>query len=150
MTNPNNMGISRISCSTLIEQDSGILLVQERVRGADLFSLPGGKRDRGEAIEYCAERETKEETGLQVAVNGLAAVYKLPGYSPKGKDTLQVVFDAVPLDGALTPSKKHPVVEFFSDQEVEDMAEAGLIKPNGTLQAVRDHFAPKQPDIMLP
>jgi 8-oxo-dGTP diphosphatase len=48
----------------------GRLLVQRRPRGSHLagaWEFPGGKRRPGERGRACAERECREETGLEVA-----------------------------------------------------------------------------------
>ena len=45
------------------------VLVRRRPRGSHLagtWEFPGGKRRRGERGRACAERETREETGLRV------------------------------------------------------------------------------------
>lgn len=59
----------------------GIILdEQERVllchrRDYDLWNLPGGGVEEGEAPWECVIREVKEETGLEVEVERLASVY---------------------------------------------------------------------------
>lgn len=48
---------------------AGKVLVRRRPRGTHLagsWEFPGGKRRRGERGRACAERETREETGLRV------------------------------------------------------------------------------------
>jgi mutator protein MutT len=55
-------------CAAVIRRD-GRLLVRRRPRGGHLpgaWEFPGGKRRRGERGRACAERETREETGLRV------------------------------------------------------------------------------------
>lgn len=50
-----------------------VLLVRERQDG--LWTLPGGWADVGEAPSFAAVREVKEESGYEVFVRKLAAVY---------------------------------------------------------------------------
>ena len=52
--------------SAIIERGNEILLVLNRWRRGDLWSLPGGRREPGESMEEAVRREVLEETGLQV------------------------------------------------------------------------------------
>ena len=49
----------------IIKQDK-LLMVQQRING--LWALPGGTAEQGERAACTAQRETREETGLDVAV----------------------------------------------------------------------------------
>lgn len=42
----------------------------------EYYSIPGGKIERGESPETAAERELKEEMGVDITVNGLIGRYK--------------------------------------------------------------------------
>src|ERR1700730_16665450 len=57
------------------EQDRIVLI---RRRDNDLWALPGGGMELGESIVDTAVREVKEETGLDIEVTGLIAVYTNP------------------------------------------------------------------------
>jgi len=57
----------------LVEEDR-ILLVEQDVTESRHWSLPGGTLELGETIEQCLIREMKEETGLDVSVDGLLYV----------------------------------------------------------------------------
>ena len=55
-------------CAAVVERD-GSLLLRRRPAGSHLagaWEFPGGKRRPGERGRACAERETREETGLRV------------------------------------------------------------------------------------
>ena len=47
-------------------------------RDHDLWNLPGGALEHGEAPWDGVIREVREETGLEVEVSGLAGVYSKP------------------------------------------------------------------------
>jgi 8-oxo-dGTP pyrophosphatase MutT (NUDIX family) len=54
-----------------------VLLVQRR-RGGQQWTLPGGKAKRGETLREALKQEVLEETGLQVDPIGLVAMIEWP------------------------------------------------------------------------
>lgn len=60
----------------------GIVLVR---RGHEPLgmALPGGFVEDGESVEHAAVREMKEETGLDVILDGIIGVYSAPGRDPR-------------------------------------------------------------------
>lgn len=52
----------------VISDDRKILLVRHRKGNRQYWVLPGGRLEYGETFEECAQRELKEETGLDIAV----------------------------------------------------------------------------------
>ncbi len=55
------------------------------------YALPGGFIEEGEQAEKAAIREMKEETGLDVRLDGLLGVYSTPHRDPR-QHTMSVVF----------------------------------------------------------
>lgn len=58
----------------VLNQRNEVLLVVEKynyVRGKEIWKLPGGLADRGEAIEDAAVREVLEETGIRTEFKGV-------------------------------------------------------------------------------
>lgn len=55
------------------------------------YALPGGFVDEGEQVEHAAIREMKEETSLDVELEGLLGVYSHPDRDPR-QHNLSVVF----------------------------------------------------------
>ena len=60
----------RWGVGAFVQHDGRVLLVREDGR----WFLPGGIREPGESLEAGAQREVREETGVDVAVTGLAAI----------------------------------------------------------------------------
>lgn len=59
----------------------GCLLMVRRARdpGRGLWSLPGGRVERGELLEEAVAREVREETGVEVTVGTLAGIFEVVG-----------------------------------------------------------------------
>lgn len=77
----------------------GIVLIERRNPPLG-WAIPGGFVDYGERVEDAALREAREETGLDVVLEGLLGVYSDPLRDPR-QHTLSVVFVARPKDPAL-------------------------------------------------
>src|SRR5674476_315606 len=58
----------------VIDADGRVLVIQRRDNGQ--WEAPGGILELDETLEQGVQREVKEETGIQVTVNGLTGVYK--------------------------------------------------------------------------
>ena len=59
--------------------------------------FPGGYVDRGEPLPAAAVREAREESGLDVRLDGLVNVYSYPGRAP-----VIVVYAATAVGGTLS------------------------------------------------
>ena len=67
----------KVAVGTIITHDDGrIVLVRRAIEpGYGLWVFPGGYVDRGEEITAAALREAKEESGLDVRLDGLVNIY---------------------------------------------------------------------------
>jgi 8-oxo-dGTP pyrophosphatase MutT (NUDIX family) len=78
-----NSWYAHVTVATVVERDSHYLLVEERDKssGRIVFNQPAGHLERGESLQQAALRETLEETGWRVALEGVLglALYTAPG-----------------------------------------------------------------------
>jgi ADP-ribose pyrophosphatase YjhB (NUDIX family) len=66
----------KVRATTVLIEKGCILLVEQQVTESldRKWSLPGGTLEAGETLEACVVRETREETGLDVALDKLLYV----------------------------------------------------------------------------
>jgi len=88
------------SVGVLIELDDGLVLIR---RGGQVktghWALPAGYIEGDESVEDAAVRESREETGLDVALVDLVGVYSFPEGPPASG--IIVFYRARPIGGAL-------------------------------------------------
>jgi ADP-ribose pyrophosphatase YjhB (NUDIX family) len=95
----------------------GRVLVVERGKppGEGLWSVPGGRLERGETLAQAVAREVREETGLIVEVGSLACVIER-----MGDDFHFVILDylARRIGGELAAGSDARDARFVTDQEL--------------------------------
>lgn len=108
----------KVAAVCVIARDGKVLMIR---RGTDtgygLWSLPGGFVDRGEVVETAAAREAWEETGLEVAVDGLLGLFSLPG-----DPVIVAAFTARETGGALSPGPEALETAFFPPDALPELA----------------------------
>ena len=111
----------KLAVDILVAKDDKILLIKrkhEPFKGK--FALPGGFVEYGETVEQAAARECKEETGIDVELEGLLGVYSAPDRDPRGH-TVSVVFFGTPKKGKPTGSDETEEVGYRSLKEIENL-----------------------------
>ena len=99
------------SVNVAVTNDAGELLLIRRSDN-DNWALPGGAVDIGESLAQAAVRETREESGVDCEVTGLAGIYTDPGhvmlYTSNGevRQEFSVVLTARVTGGQPTPSSE--------------------------------------------
>jgi len=89
----------------VVRSEDRYLMVQERKHG-QLWYLPAGGVEPGETFVKAALRETLEETGIPVVLEGIVRVEHLPDIYGYGEARVRVIFTAKPQDN--TPPKSSP------------------------------------------
>lgn len=71
----------QIGANTIVEREDGVLLVRLNYGPRDgRWALPGGLVEADETPVEAAIRETEEETGFSVELDGLLATWMRPGF----------------------------------------------------------------------
>jgi 8-oxo-dGTP diphosphatase len=111
-----------------IRDADAILLVRQNY-APQYWSLPGGVVEAGETLEQAAVREAKEETGLDIRLRRVVALY-----SKLEEDALAITFDAEATGGKISPSSESLECRYFPLDDLPDH--------------VRGHFAGRVRDYL--
>jgi ADP-ribose pyrophosphatase YjhB (NUDIX family) len=69
-----------VGVGAIVVHEGALLMVRRgRAPGAGLWSIPGGRVERGEHLADALRREVKEETGIDVAVGDFVGFLELVG-----------------------------------------------------------------------
>jgi ADP-ribose pyrophosphatase YjhB (NUDIX family) len=135
----------KIDVRGAIMQDGKILLVQERIDGA--WTMPGGWADVGETPSEMVVREVREESGYEVCVEKLVAVYdanRIPGTRLEFYHAYKLVFLCTLTGGEARPSSETSAVDFFEMEHLPPLSRSRTTRQ--MLVEVFAHFAdPSRP-----
>jgi ADP-ribose pyrophosphatase YjhB (NUDIX family) len=114
----------KIDIRTAVFDRDRLLLVREREDG--LWTLPGGWADVGDSPSAAAVREVKEESGYEIAVKKLAAVYDRDkhGHPPIAHHVFKLFFLGDLCGGKAERSLETSEVEFFSEGDLPPLSVA--------------------------
>jgi ADP-ribose pyrophosphatase YjhB (NUDIX family) len=113
------------AASAIVTNDRGEILMQRRVDN-NFWALPGGAMEFGETIVQTAEREVREETGLDVRVDGIVGTFSDPRHIIEYSDgevrqQFNICFHATLLGGELRASSESKEVRWVAPQEIGDL-----------------------------
>jgi len=97
----NNFDIS-VTVAAIIELDKRFLMVEERVGGRSVLSQPAGHLEDDETLRAAAQREVKEETGIDFHPTHLVGIYRFR-QNEVPRTWLRIVFTGE-ISGATIPN----------------------------------------------
>lgn len=125
----------KVAVGTIIRTESSRLVFVRRAiePGYGKWVFPGGYVDRGEPLTVAAVREAREESGLDVRIDGLVNIYSYAGRAP-----IIIVYAATAVGGALSTDDDEclEIAEF----EPEGIPWDDLAFPS-TREGLRDYLA---------
>ncbi|MQR94466.1 NUDIX hydrolase [Fictibacillus phosphorivorans] len=68
-------GIVLVVTVTIVNDEKVLIIRENKVNALNKWTFPGGHIEYGEDILYAAQREVKEETGLDIKLLGSTGVY---------------------------------------------------------------------------
>jgi ADP-ribose pyrophosphatase YjhB (NUDIX family) len=130
----------KIDVRGAVIRDGRILLVQERADGG--WTMPGGWGDVGEAPSAMVRREVWEESGYEVRVEKLVAVYdanRVPGVRMEFYHAYKLIFLCTIIGGEPRPSNETSAVDFFDLEHLPPLS--NYRTDQQMLKEVFAHFA---------
>jgi len=130
----------KIDVRGAVIRDGKVLLVQERSDGG--WTMPGGWGDVGEAPSAMVRREVWEESGFEVQVEKLVAVYdanRVPGARMEFYHAYKLIFLCAITGGEARPSNETSAVDFFDLEHLPPLSNYRTSRQ--MLEEVFAHFA---------
>jgi ADP-ribose pyrophosphatase YjhB (NUDIX family) len=116
-----------VGAAAIVRNQDGHILLQHR-SDTGLWGLPGGGLEIGERIDTTVKHEVREETGLEVVVERLLAVYSDDRFDvayPNGDrvKVVAVIFECRSIGGTMQPDGKESLaVGFFAADALPPVA----------------------------
>jgi ADP-ribose pyrophosphatase YjhB (NUDIX family) len=105
----------KVAVGTIIRtSDERLVLVRRAIEpGYGLWVFPGGYIDRGEQVTEAAVREAREESGLEIRIDGLVNIYSYGGITP-----IIIVYAATMIGGELCTDEECLEARLFTPSEI--------------------------------
>ena len=115
-----------VAVTAFVDDGQGHTLLIRRTDNGK-WALPGGAVDYGEDVAAAAVRETREETGVEVAIVGVVGVYSDPNHviaydDGEVRQEFSICLRAKPTGGELRTSNESSAVEWVSRDQLRDLA----------------------------
>lgn len=131
------------------ELEQNVLMVKNKGTGDSYYTLPGGAVEKGETLKEAAVREVKEETGLDVQVDGVFSVGEA-FFEERGHHAIFFTFTGKIIDGEINISLPEEIEEVIwmdvkqAEKYIHISSEIeGLVKDKNTVPYIlrkRDNF----------
>lgn len=118
----------KVDVRAFIQNEQGeVLMAKEAVDGK--WTIPGGWADVGYTASEVAVKEVKEETGLNVEVKRLLAVYdkKVHPHPPQPFYVYKIVFHCKVLDGEIAAAHDILDVNYFDLNQLPEISEDRIL-----------------------
>ena len=114
-----------VAVTAAVVNAQGELLLIERTDNG-LWALPGGAQDTGESVVQAAQREVREETGVQVEITGLSGIYSDPRHviaydNGEVRQEFSLCFHAKPVSGELHSSSETRQARWVPPDSLPDL-----------------------------
>ncbi|HVF01830.1 MAG TPA: NUDIX hydrolase [Rubrobacteraceae bacterium] len=104
----------KLVAAVIFEVDGGILLTQRAIEpGYGKWTFPGGFVEHGERAESAAEREAREEAGMEIEAGEIVGLYSYEDQVP-----VIAVFTGRVRGGKMQPLDETMAVKVFSRDEL--------------------------------
>jgi 8-oxo-dGTP diphosphatase len=103
--------------AVIIQNKSVVLVMRKNPPFKGSWALPGGFVEYGETVEIAAIRESKEETGLDIGLDGMVGVYSDPQRDPRGH-IISVCFLGHKIGGDLVADTDASDVQYLEIDEI--------------------------------
>ena len=114
-----------VAVTAAVRNHRGELLLIERTDNG-LWALPGGGQDLGESVVEAAQREVREETGIDVQITGLSGIYSDPRHviaydNGEVRQEFSLCFHATLVGGELRSSSESREARWISPDSLQDL-----------------------------
>ena len=119
------MGEVYFGAGAIIQNKSGeILLIQEgkeHVKGQ--WNIPSGGYEKGETIEETARREIREETGLEIELEGIIGLHTRDAQRNPDTKYVMAVFEASKTGGDSKSGYQDEILDakYFRPEEIQNL-----------------------------
>lgn len=113
-----------IRSSDLAGQDRIVLIRRDQEPARGLWTFPGGAVELGESVRAAAQREAREETGLEVELGEVAVVIDHVARDAEGRVQYHYIiidFYAEPTGGSLRPGTDVSAARWASLADLDDL-----------------------------